>query len=329
MKGILLKEYNSNIIRALFDLKVEEKPTPIPKGDEVLVKMEAAPVNPSDIAFIRGMYNIKKILPVIGGFEGTGIVVETGNDEKAKRLKGRRVSCFSQSDQDGTWGDYFLTPAANCLTVRDDLPVEQAACFFINPFTAYALYNKCLSRKPAAIIQNAATGQVGSFIRTFAKTDQLPVINIVRKPKHVEQLKAEGEKFVLCSADENFLENLQTMSSGFFSPVMIDAVGGEQSGQILNVLPDQTTLMLYGGLSGMDIASLDPLQIIFHRKTLTGFNLNEWFETNSRGEIEKVSEKLQDMIIQGELETRIHRSFPLTEAKNALKTYISDPGRLS
>ncbi|GAB4291168.1 MAG: zinc-binding dehydrogenase [Marinilabiliales bacterium] len=324
MRGILLKEYNANIIRALFDLNIAEKPTPQPKANQVLIKMSAAPVNPSDIAFIRGMYNIKKTLPVFAGFEGTGTVVETGDEPLAKSLKGKRVSCFSQTDGDGTWADYYLTSAENCLPIIEDLSVEQAACFFINPFTAFALYNKIISHNPAGIVQNAATGQVGRFIRFFAKQDNIPVINIVRKQKHVEELKSNGEKFVICSSSENFLENAKSIFNNYTNLVFIDAVGGSQTGEVLNILPQGSTVIVYGGLSGTDISSIDPLHIIFHRKTITGFNLNEWFADNSREEILIVSEKLQKMIVLKQLETKINKSFPLSEAKNAIKTYISD-----
>ncbi|MFC2114791.1 alcohol dehydrogenase catalytic domain-containing protein, partial [Bacteroidota bacterium] len=185
-------------------LQVREIETSKPTGNQVLVKIDGSPCNPSDIAFMRGMYNIKKSLPKVAGFEGTGIVVEAGEDPDAKQLIGKRVSTFSQQDENGTWAEYFLTTPTNCLLLKEEMPAEQAACFFVNPFTAYGLFDNSLKRGDKAIVQNAAAGVVGTFIRKLAEKDGIPTLNIVRRPVHVEQLKSEGEKYVLNSRDKEF-----------------------------------------------------------------------------------------------------------------------------
>ncbi|MFW6351747.1 MAG: alcohol dehydrogenase catalytic domain-containing protein, partial [Bacteroidota bacterium] len=106
-KAIVLPEYNPNFIRAMLSLKLSEKRLIEPKAGEVLVKMSASPCNPSDLAFMQGSYNIKKETPVVPGFEGTGVVVATGNHSGAESLMNKRVSCFTQHQGDGTWAEYF------------------------------------------------------------------------------------------------------------------------------------------------------------------------------------------------------------------------------
>ncbi len=183
MKAVILPAYNQNILRAMLSLKVEEIPVPIPKEDEILIKIEAAPCNPSDIAFMQGGYNIVKTLPSVPGFEGAGTVVFTGDSAEAKKIFGKKVSCFTQVDSHGTWAEYFVTKAESCIPVKENMEMEQAACFAINPFTAYGLYEIARKNISPAIILNAAGGQVAGFVQVLAKTNNINVINIVRKKR--------------------------------------------------------------------------------------------------------------------------------------------------
>ena len=114
MKAVVLPAYNNNLIRALLGMKVEDKPIPEPLKGQVQIKMEAAPCNPSDIAFLRGSYNIRKSLPCIPGFEGCGVItkVSEGIDEK---FIGKRVSCFIQDDAGGTWSEFVVSNITDCI----------------------------------------------------------------------------------------------------------------------------------------------------------------------------------------------------------------------
>ena len=118
-QAVVLPEYNNNLVRAILGLKKGERPIRKLKDNELLIKMEAAPCNPSDIAFIRGGYNIKKTLPAVPGFEGSGIVVGTGNE--ARHFLGKRISSFTQADTDGTWAEYFITRSEDCLILKDEI----------------------------------------------------------------------------------------------------------------------------------------------------------------------------------------------------------------
>jgi len=322
-KALIIEAYNANLVRALRGMKIIEKPLPEPQPGEVLVKMDASPVNPSDIAFLRGMYNINKPLPAVPGFEGTGIIVET-RDENSKNLIGNRVSFFTQEDSDGAWCEYLCRKSGNYIFVNDELSLEQAACLFINPFTAYAMFDEALKSGTKAIIQTAANGQVGRFIRFFANENGIKVINLVRKSEHVEALKSEGESFVLNLNDENFYENLKNLNNNLNATVAIDAVGGEITGKLLNVMPAGSQVILYGGLSGALVSMIDPLEVIFKNKILKGFNLGDWMKTVSDEEVERISGYLQTLFIEKKIETRIHASFPLENFYEGLRAYISD-----
>jgi NADPH:quinone reductase-like Zn-dependent oxidoreductase len=322
MKAIILPEYNANIIRAMKSLRVAELDIPEPAGSQVLIKVAAAPCNPSDIAFMRGGYNIFKPVPVVMGFECTGTVVETGDDPMSRQLIGKRVSCFSQGMENGTWAEYFLTDSRNCLLVRDELDDDQAAALCINPFTAFALFNMAITKKAGAIIQNGASGQIGIFIRTLAKRDRIPVINLVRKEEHVKDLSDEGEKHVLNLNDPEFEKKFHQLAHEYHATIAFDAVGGEGSGFILNAMPPGSELVIYGGLSGKPVGNINPLDIIFKAKTVRGFNLGDWKTEIGDERFLKVSDELQSLLIGRVLATRIQSSYPLEEVQKAIEQYI-------
>ena len=322
MKAVVLPDYNANVIRAMRSLQVKEMDIPGPVSNQVLIKVASAPCNPSDIAFMRGGYNIKKPVPVVMGFECTGTVVETGNDPEAVKLLGKRVSCYSQGMENGTWAEYFMTGYRNCLTVRDELDDDQAAALCINPFTAFALFNMALLKKANAIIQNGSSGQIGIFIRTLAKSRRIPVINLVRKEEHILALKEAGEKFVLNMNEPEFENNLKAVALGHNATIAFDAVAGDTSGLILSAMPPGSELVIYGGLSGKAIGQINPLEIIFKAKTVRGFNLGDWKIEIGDKKFELVSDQLQELMIKRVLVTRIQCSYSLDQVQPALDQYI-------
>ncbi|HPI85062.1 MAG TPA: zinc-binding dehydrogenase [Bacteroidales bacterium] len=322
MKAIILPEYNPNVIRALKSLHVEETDIPKPAGRNVLVKVAASPCNPSDIAFMRGSYNIRKPVPAVMGFECTGTVVETGDHREAKALLGKRVSCFSQSDENGTWAEYFLTDFNNCLTIREDLDDDQASALCINPFTAFALFSMALDKKANAIIQNGSSGQIGIFIRTLARRNRIPVINLVRKEEHIRNLHDSGEKYVLSMNDPDFESGLAAIAREVRATIAFDAVGGDISGTIINAMPPGSELVVYGGLSGKPIGMVNPLEVIFKSKSIRGFNLGDWKIEIGSKRFQEISDELQQLMVSRILVTRIQCAFSLEEVHQALEQYI-------
>ena len=322
MNAIILPDYNANIIRAMKSLRVGETQIPKPAGGQVLIKVVAAPCNPSDIAFLRGGYNVRKPVPAVMGFECTGTVVESGPDPKAQMLKGKRVSCFGDETDGGTWAEYFMTRYENCIEITEALPDEQAAAFCINPFTAYAMIRMAIESKVKTIIQNGASGQIGIFIRKLAGMNGIQVINLVRKEDHLEKLKQEGEKHVLGLNQPDFENRLHQLAHSLEAVIAFDAVGGEWSGQILNAMPAGATLVVYGGLSGKPLGALNPMDIIFKGKTVKGFNLNQWKKETDEKKFQEVSSILQQLILNHVLHTRIQGEFPLEEVQQAMEQYI-------
>lgn len=319
-KSVILPAYNKNLIRAIIGMKTGARNLPKLQTSQVLIKMEAAPCNPSDIAFIRGVYNVIKPIPAVPGFEGAGVVIDAG--ENAKAMIGNRVGSFIQAEMDGTWAEYFIADTNDCIVLKDELDIEQGACLAINPFTAYGLIEMAVASNCKAIVQNAAGGQVAEFIRALAKLNGIAVIDIVRKPEYITKLTNNGAEYVLDSSSENFNADLSDLIDTLQPTCAFDAVGGEMTGLFLNTLPPFSRVVLYGGLAGGSLAGIDPMDIIFKGKILEGFNLNEWISRKSKEEFETINHKIQDLIIRGKMKTQIQASFILDEVVNGMRTYI-------
>jgi NADPH:quinone reductase len=321
-RAITLTAYQGNIIRAVKGLKINTITFPLPSSDEVLIEVDAAPCNPSDLAFIQGGYNVRKSLPAIPGFEGCGMVMETGSDQAAIRLKGKRVSFFSQSDGGGSWAGHIIIRACDCLEVSSEMPVEQAACFAVNPFTALAMVMHAAAKGANAIIQNAAAGQVGRFVNALCRMEGISVINIVRKEEQAVMPDNAGSSYVLWQSDAEFQSRLHALARELNASIAFDAVGGEGSGRLLAAMPPGGTLYVYGALGSRQLADIPAADIIFEKKSVRGFNMNEWKENLDGKSFREISEKLQQLFISGKLKTLVQGTFLLEEYEEALFRYI-------
>ncbi|MBN3034984.1 MAG: zinc-binding dehydrogenase [Bacteroidales bacterium] len=323
-RSVVISSYNDNLLRAILGLKIEDRPLLPPGHEEVVVHIEAAPCNPSDIAFLRGGYNIIKQLPAVPGFEGSGMVVACGSSPGAKALMGKRVSCFSQNLRDGTWAGYFITHYRNCIEIRDEMDMEQAACFAINPFTAKGLMEHALEKKSTAIVLNAAAGRVCDLIRVLAQRHGISVINLVRKSRNQRFLKDRGESYVLDVNSNEFETEFGKLIELHHPTTAFDAVAGEMTGLLLTALPPGSDVVVYGSLSGLPVTGINPMDLIFNNKRALGFNLSDWMASLDPGVLRRYSEELQEMVISGEMQTVISGRYPLDNVVGGIRAYIRD-----
>ena len=121
MTVILLEAYTG-----VDALSVEKRPVPKPGPNQVLVKVAASPINPSDLAFLQGDYGFKKKLPTVPGFEGSGTVVAVGSGMISKYLNGKKVTCIA-GDGDGVWAEYVVTSATLALPLAASVSLEQGS----------------------------------------------------------------------------------------------------------------------------------------------------------------------------------------------------------
>jgi NADPH:quinone reductase-like Zn-dependent oxidoreductase len=318
MRAVELRSYDGGADA----LAVATRPVPRPGAGQVLVRIAAAPVNPSDLAFLRGAYGIRKRLPVVPGFECSGRVVAAGGGAWPGRLVGRRVACAAPADGDGTWAEYMLADAAQCIPLRKETDIEQASMMIVNPFTAWALLGLAKELRAPAVVQTAAASALGRMIQRLASKRGVGVVNVVRRAEQVALLEGEGAEHVLDSSAEGFDERLKELCRRLRATVAFDAVAGELTGQLLSAMPDGGTAIVYGGLSMLGCL-VDPRALIFERKSVRGFWLADWMRNAGTLKKFRAAQGVQ-RLLKDELRTEVRARLPLEQAVEGVRDYARE-----
>lgn len=185
------KEINTLILDNYGDLPhLSQKPIPVPKEGELLIKVEASTINPSDNIFIRGHY-FKRPLPTTPGLEGCGRV-EKVNGADLQHLVGKRVS-FQTTN--GAWAEY--TTASNYFVIDEDVPVASAASGIVNPLTVIGFIHTYRKNGHKGIIHTAAASALGRMLNKLCQTEKIPLLNVVRRKEQADLLKSEGAQHVI------------------------------------------------------------------------------------------------------------------------------------
>ncbi|HZT57570.1 MAG TPA: zinc-binding dehydrogenase [Pyrinomonadaceae bacterium] len=315
MRAVKLRSYDGGAD----SIVLAEMPVPRPGHGQVLVRMTAAPINPSDLSFIRGTYGIKKRLPVVPGLEGSGEAVAAGGGLLARYLLGKRVACAAPADGDGTWAEFMLAEASHCIPLRKGTDTEQAATMIVNPFTAWALLEEAKKLRAEAVVQTAAASALGRMIVRLAVARGVHLVNVVRRAEQVELLKREGAGYVLDSSADDFDERLRELCTRLRATVAFDAVAGEMTGRVLNAMPARSTAIVYGALS-LQGCVVDPRSLIFQRKSVRGFWLSDWLRRQNALRKFLVAGGIQKLL-RDELKTEIRARLPLDAAVEGLREY--------
>ncbi|MCB1160750.1 MAG: zinc-binding dehydrogenase [Leptospiraceae bacterium] len=298
--------------------RLREKPLPRLKEKDVLIRMSASPINPSDLMYVRGLYGIKKKLPSAPGFEGSGTIVKCG--EGVSHLKeGMRVSCAAPHSGDGTWAEYMATGEENCFPLIDSFSLEEAATLFVNPLTAMAMVDMAIQENRGGIVQTAAAGALGKMIIRLAHKKGLPIINIVRKEEQRKSLEDIGAEYILNSSEPNFRRELKRLSKKLNANMAFDAVAGDMCGILIEDLPFASKILIYGALSEA-LVPLNAGLMIFQKKTIQGFWLSTWIYEKGIEEVLRISKEVQENLAD-ELKTDVHKKFSLDDAYEALEYY--------
>ena len=287
----------------------------------MLVRIDSAPCNPSDLLFLQGKYGALKTLPSVPGWEGAGSRCQRWRSA-GELARGKRVACSNQDDRDGTWAQYMVANAAACVALKSQVSLEQGATLIINPLTAMGLLDTARRGGHRAAIQTAGASQVGRIVVRLAEEADYPVISVVRRESQVEILKSLGATHVLNSSDEDFVEQMKSQCERLEATAAFEAVAGDLSGIVLNAMPAGSTVYVYGGLSEKACASIDPIGLIFHDKSIAGFYLGKWLKQQSSLGILRAAGRLQRMIIEGHIDTTVQRRLDLDEVIAGLEHYV-------
>jgi len=243
------------------ELSLADVPVPAPKENEVLVRIEASPINPSDLALLIGMADLSTLktsgtakqpvttakmpeklmralasrvdesMPV--GNEGSGVVVATGDSPAAKALLGKTVGVLGGS----MYSQYRCLHLSQVMAVPDGTTFAEAASCFVNPLTSLGMVETMRREGHTALVHTAAASNLGQMLNRICQKDGVQLVNIVRKPEQAKLLKDQGATYVVDSSSPRFMEELTDALAATGATLAFDALGGGKlAGQILTAM---------------------------------------------------------------------------------------------
>lgn len=232
----------------VLELSLHEVDVPTPRDNEVLVRIEASPINPSDLGLLVSSADLSKAnvagtphrpvitapieltpaltarldqsLPV--GNEGAGTVVAAGSAEAAQSLIGKTVGVAGGA----MYSQYRAVDAGMCLVLPDGATARDGASSFVNPLTALGMTETMRREGHSALVHTAAASNLGQMLVKLCSKDGIPLVNIVRKPEHEALLKKLGATHVLNSTSPSFEHDLVEALTTTQATLAFDAIGG-------------------------------------------------------------------------------------------------------
>ncbi len=239
------------------ELSLARLPLQAPKDHEVVVKVQAAPINPSDLGLLVGAADVTTArasvrdgLPVITadipaagmramagrlgeampiGNEGCGIVVAAGASTEAQALLGKTVALLGGA----LFTEYRCLPATMCMVLPEGTDPKDGASCFVNPLTALAFTEVMRNEGHTALVHTAAASNLGQMLVKICKADGIPLVNIVRSEVQVELLKGIGATHIINSTSETFNDDLTAALVETGATCAFDAIGG---GKLTNTI---------------------------------------------------------------------------------------------
>jgi NADPH2:quinone reductase len=302
-------------------LTLHEIPVPQPGPGQVLVRMAASPINPTDLIMLqRAGQPTGQALPFTPGREGCGTVV-AGDGIVGRFLKGRRVACAARVSG-GTWAQYLVTSATACVPLKKGVPWDQAAMLIVNPLTALAFLEIARHGQHRAIVSTGAAGALGGMLLRLGQRENLPIIHIVRRREQVDLVRERDGELVLNSSEPDFVERLRKAAQQLNATLLLDAIGGEMTSQLAEAAPFGSTILLYASLSLQD-SVINGSTARSKNLQYEGWYLPNWLRHKNFIQTLLFTGKAQDLL-SNELKSPIHRRLPLAAAQQALEAYRAD-----
>jgi NADPH:quinone reductase-like Zn-dependent oxidoreductase len=243
------------------EISLVRVPTPEPSADEVVVRIEASPINPSDLGLLIGAADMatakasgSKDAPVITaqvpeaamkgmaarldesmpvGNEGAGVVVKTGSSDAAKALMGKTVAIIGGA----MYAQYRSVRARDCLVLPAGTTSAEGASCFVNPLTALGMVETMRREGHKALVHTAAASNLGQMLNRICLKDGIGLVNIVRSPQQADILRKIGAKHICDSTAPAFMDDLTNALVETGATLAFDAIGGGKlAGQILTCM---------------------------------------------------------------------------------------------
>jgi len=291
----------------------------IERGDpgpgQLAVAIEAAPINPSDLTLIKGVYGARPELPAALGAEGVGRVIAVGDAVDAARV-GERVLVVPTLEQ-ATWRQQTVLDERNAVPVDADGDPLQLAMLGINPLTAYCLLHGYVKLAPAAwVAQTGASSATAGYVVALAKLAGLRTLNVVRRADAVKPLLDAGADVVLVDGAD-----LAEQAAGAIGDapleLIIDAVAGETATKLAPLLKAGGPIVSYTARNRQPL-SIPVVDLIFRGLSVHGYWLNRWLDSTPQETIVRTYRDLATLVGNGTLAAPVEATYALADYREAI-----------
>jgi len=280
MRRWVLVQVDKDLSKA--QLQLETVAVPKLKSGEVLIKVCAAPVNPSDYGIWCRDRPVTDPEPI--GNEGSGVVLQSGGGLYANSCVGSNVGFTCNVKGSNAYAEYVIVNALKGVYILPStVQVKDAASHFVNPYTAYGFLDTVRARHVVSstspvpgFVHTAACSQLGQMLVKLCAKENIVLINVVRREEQATKLRALGATHVVVTKGDGWENELKQLIKEHGIQFAFDAVAGDMTGKILSILPKKGTIFVYGRLSDQACSGIQPLDLIYMRKKIEGWFLGSW-----------------------------------------------------
>lgn len=290
-------------------------PFPTPNEGEVVVRLEAAPINPSDFMLVRGRYAVKPTFPFTLGAEGVGRVVALG-PKVSQTWEGARVIVLPTNEA-GTWAEEMVAPVRNLVVVGESDESVQMSMLGINPLTAYLIFNHFKALKAGdTIAQTAANSAVGHCIAQLAHQAGVHVIHVIRRPEAVSEVLSHPGDLIAVEGD-GLIADVERRLAGRKLSLVLDSVGGKTAGSLTSLMDHGGAMVCYAAQSGA-APLVSPIDLNFKGLSIHGFWLINWIRSTPRPQIEALYQRLADLTRAGTIRSPVEAVYGIDDYQQAI-----------
>lgn len=298
-------------------LELQRQPRPVPGPGEVLIRMQAAAINPADLNFIEGNYGTKPDLPCVPGMEGVGVIADLG-EGVTSLAAGSAVLPLTGP---GNWASWRVLPVEQVHGLPKGLEAPQSALLRVNPATAWGLLHAAGTLAAGTwVVQNTASSAAGHCVIQIAKSLGLRTLNFVRRPESIAVCEALGADLVFVD-DAEGLSAAKAALAGCGAPaplLALNSVGGDSALRLMDLLGPHGTHVTYGAMARQPLKVPNGM-LIFKGLTLGGFWLTRWAASMGNDRMAELYQKLAQLALNGQLRQQIAAAYPVAQYREALK----------
>jgi NADPH:quinone reductase-like Zn-dependent oxidoreductase len=304
-------------------MKVVEIPdVGAPAAGEVVIALEASPINKSDLMMIAGRYGYRPKLPSVMGTEGVGRVIAVGGGVKHLKAGDRTLVPYPAP----AWAERIKVDASRLRPLPGG-DVHQLAMLGINPPTAYLILTDFVSLTSGSwVIQNSANSAVGRALIPIAKSLGLKTVNVVRRDDVVAEIKAIGGDVVLVDGPD-LAKRVAAETGNAAIALAVDGVGDTSTTNLLGCLAEKGVQVFYSAMSGKP-SVVPATQLIYRDLSMRGFWLANWFRDAMPDEITEMYDRLAPLVASGAISAPIAGTYRFAEIAEAVAVASKNRGKV-